>query len=47
MRLKNCTPLAALTMALAGYAASQQRTPVAQVAAGPAKAPHVFKAIDF
>lgn len=47
MRLKTCTLLAALTIALAGCAAPQKRNSVAPTATAPAKAPHVFKPIDF
>ncbi|WP_379555012.1 hypothetical protein [Pseudomonas sp. MD332_8] len=47
MRLKTYALLSALTIALAGCVAPQQRTPNASAVAGPAKAPHVFKPIDF
>ncbi|WP_439864901.1 hypothetical protein [Pseudomonas antarctica] len=47
MRLKTYALLSALTLALAGCVAPQQRTPNASAVAGPAKAPHVFKPIDF
>lgn len=44
MRLKTCTLLAAMTIALAGCVAPQQKT---SAAATPAKAPHAFKPIPF
>lgn len=43
MRMKTCT-LLALTIALGGCVAPQQKSPVA---AAPAKAPHAFKPIKF